>query len=119
MAVFSVYDYDRKQFDYYQTPGDVTHQALGSVKFSTFRPARQTSGSKPFGNISESIAYKLPAGAKKIGEGFEPMGVIASNLGEAPNMFDMFDGIFTARGVIGGVAVCGVGYILWRLFAPR
>jgi len=116
MAVFSVYDYDRKQFDYYQTPGNVTHQALGSVKFSTFRQSRRTGGEKPFGNIAESIAYKLPADAKKIGEGFEPRGVIASSLGESANMFE---GLFTVKGVIGGALVIGVGYILWHALVPK
>jgi hypothetical protein len=82
MAVFSVYDYDRRQFDYYETPTDVTHQALGSVKFSTFRALRKMSGATKIGLIPEAAAFPLPPGAKKIGSGSMPQGVIAcSSLG--------------------------------------
>ncbi len=109
MAVFSVYDYDRKQFDYYQTSDGQTHQALGSVKFGVMRQPRSVAGKKSFGNVSEAIAYKLPSGAKKIGSGDAPRGVIASSLGGTT--IDVFGRsvsltqLLIGVGVIGGIAV--------------
>jgi hypothetical protein len=110
VAIFSVYDYDRKQFDYYQTTDDVTHQALGSVKFGSFRSPRPTPGKKSFGNIAESIAYKLPSSARKIGSGDMPRGVIASGLGGST--VDVF-GLNVPVGKLAvGAAIVGIA-LLW------
>ena len=76
MAVFSVYDYDRRMFDYYEKPG--AHQALGTATFSTFRKVKGMPGQTKLGSVPESIALPLPSGVMKTGEGAEPKGVIAS-----------------------------------------
>lgn len=110
MAVFSVYDYDRKQFDYYQTDSDVTHQSLGSVKFGTMRQPRPVAGKKPFGNVSEAIAYKLPMGAKKIGSGDIPKGVIASKLGATVDVFGV--NVSLGKLAIGGLLLGGIVFAL-------
>lgn len=63
MMVFSVYDYVKKNYTYYQGTG--IPPAAG-----TFR--------MPAPNASpESLAVKLPPGAKKIGEGPKAKGVLA------------------------------------------
>jgi len=76
MALFSVYDYDKRTFDYYETPG--AHQAIGSVEFGTFRGAKNLKGNNGVGAVPESIAVPLPSGAKKVGQGDIPKGVIAT-----------------------------------------
>lgn len=67
---YSVYDYTRRAYDYYEAPG----------------PGGTHAGSPPMGRTSDSdigappdaASWRLPAGARKVGEGALPQGRIAS-----------------------------------------
>jgi len=76
---YSVYDYTRRVYDYYDAPGPVGTHA-GSPSFVA-----------PLGGIGaapERASWKLPLGAKRVGSGDRPVGRIASmgsvDLGSSP-----------------------------------
>ena len=116
MATFSVYDYDRRMFDYYEAPG--AHQALGSAKFSTFRKVKNIGGETQLGAIPESIAQPLPFGAKKVGEGEDSIGVVATKgspgSGGYLGLGEVVVGGKPVPGFIvyGGAAI--ISYLAWR-----
>jgi len=69
---YSVYDYTRRAYDYYEAPG----------------PGGTHAGSPPLartlnenGSAPEQASWKLPLGARKIGSGERPQGKIASMSG--------------------------------------
>ncbi len=64
-VIYSVYDYDRRLFNYYQGIGDVP--ASGWM--------RRASPGTP---IPERLCPHLPAGAVRIGDGAAPRGIIAT-----------------------------------------
>jgi len=69
---YSVYDYARRQYDYYEAPGaGATH--AGSP------PLAKTLGG--VGSSPERASWTLPLGAKKVGSGERPIGKIASMSG--------------------------------------
>jgi len=81
MAIFSVFNYDTRKFDYYQSPQN--HAQLGHV-FSQFR--EPSSGSDRIGSYApEKISKSLPPGVVRMGSGFSPKGVIATtgNIGSS------------------------------------
>lgn len=69
---YSVYDYNRRQYDYYDAPGDSGTHA-GSPMFT-----RSLGGA---GSSPERASWTLPLGAKKTGSGERPIGRIASMSG--------------------------------------
>ena len=76
--IFSVYDYDRGRYRYFEGIG-------GTPATGFFRKATQapTKG----GHVPEAFAVPLPAGVKLVGEGPMPKGYIAqdpSGLSAAP-----------------------------------
>lgn len=68
--IFSVYDYDKKRFAYYEA-------MAGTPATGFFRKARTASVKGSF--VPESFAVLLPADAKPIGEGPMPKGYIAED----------------------------------------
>lgn len=93
MAVYSVYNYGSKSYDYYDDG----------------QPAPTHAGPPPIapmggiGETPESAAWRLPLGARKVGSGDLPRGKIAS-----------LGGTDTA-GDLGKLAViAGVGYLIWK-----
>jgi len=66
---YSVYDYDRKVYDYYDGPGPGGTHA-GSP------PIRR--GRNELGAYPEQATWKVPMGAKRIGSGVMPQGRISS-----------------------------------------
>lgn len=67
---YSVYDYTRRVYDYYDAPGpDGSH--AGSP------PMSETSSSE-IGASPDAAAWRLPIGASKVGSGQFPQGRIAS-----------------------------------------
>lgn len=66
---YSVYDYTRRQYDYYEAPGPGGTHA-GSP------PAARTLGG--VGASPDHASWRLPAGARKVGSGERPQGRIAS-----------------------------------------
>ncbi len=64
-VIYSVYDYDRRVFNYYQGVGDVP--ASGWMRRAT-----------PGTPIPERLCPHLPAGAVRIGTGAAPRGIIAT-----------------------------------------
>ncbi len=67
---YSVYDYDRKLYDYYDGPSLPTPPTGG------FRKASKTLGKVGFS--PEDFAAVLPAGSRKTGSGPDPIGSIAT-----------------------------------------
>jgi hypothetical protein len=99
-VIYSVYDPDRKIYDYYEAPGPRgTH--------ATAPPVPLAQGQ--LGATVDQAAWKVPPGAKKIGAGDLPRGRIAAmgGLGDI---------------VIGGqsvtrIAIFGaLAYLAWRHF---
>lgn len=90
---YSVYDYTRRVYDYYEAPGPGGTHATSPV----FAKSMNEMGSSP-----ERASWKLPMGARKVGSGEHPEGRIAS-MGE----FDLSDPL-----VLVGCAV--IAYLGWR-----
>jgi hypothetical protein len=92
---YSVYDYTRRAYDYYEAPGPGGTHA-GSP--TGVRPER------PLGASPERASWKLPIGAHKVGSGETPQGRIASmgavELGADPIRW----GIYAA-----------IAYLGWRI----
>ena len=96
---WSVYDYTTRLYVYYTAPGPKgTHAGA---------PPR-AAGSFAVGATPEAAAWRLPFGAKKIGEGVMPKGRIAStsfalgalgDLGELPRY----------------AVYAGIVYVAWRV----
>ncbi len=68
--IFSVYDYDRGRYRYFEGLG-------GTPATGFFRKARRAPIQGAF--VPEAFAVQLPAGAKQIGEGPLPKGYIAED----------------------------------------
>lgn len=68
--IFSVYDYDKGRYRYYEGVG-------GSPATGFFRKARQPALNGGF--VPESFAVALPAGSRLVGEGAMPKGYIAED----------------------------------------
>jgi len=66
---YSVYNYDRRQYDYYDGPGPKGTHA-GSPK-----PAR---GRSQLGATPEQAAWRVPATARRVGSGTMPQGRVAT-----------------------------------------
>ncbi len=66
---YSVYDYTRRAYDYYEAPGPGGTHA-GSP------PVAKSLGQ--VGIAADRASWKLPLGAKKVGSGERPQGRIAS-----------------------------------------
>ncbi len=93
---YSVYDYTRHEYDYYEGPGPGgTHAGA---------PTKPRSVGE-IGASPESTAWKLPAGARKVGSGEMPIGRIAS-LDGAEELFSdpMRLAVYAA-----------VAYVAWRV----
>lgn len=91
---FSVYDYTRRAYDYYEAPGPGGTHA-GSP------PVVRTLGG--VGAPPERASWRLPPGARKVGSGEMPVGRIASLSGA--------DGFLDPRYLVAaGIAA----YLLWR-----
>jgi hypothetical protein len=77
---YSVYDYTRRQYDYYEAPGPGGTHAGSPPMAKTPSDAlgNLVSQSHRIGESPESAAWKLPLGARKIGSGERPQGRIAS-----------------------------------------
>ena len=67
---YSVYDYDRKVYDYFEGPSLPTPPTGG------FRKVSKSLGKVGFS--PEDLAAVLPAGSKKVGSGADPIGAIAT-----------------------------------------
>lgn len=96
MARYSVYDYTRHAYDYYEAPGPGGTHA-GSP------PAPRGVGD--LGAAPGRASWKLPAGARKVGSGEMPQGRIAS-----------LDGADELTSPTGLLAIAALGYVAWRLF---
>jgi hypothetical protein len=72
MAIYSVFNWDQRGYDYYQAPG------LG---LGQFKPTARSVG--PNGTQVEGALPVLPASARKIGAGSEARGVVAVHTTEA------------------------------------
>lgn len=67
--IYSVYDHDRKVYDYYEGPGPSGTHATAPPS-----PLAQSQ----LGATVEQGAWKVPPGAKKIGSGDMPIGRVAA-----------------------------------------
>jgi len=99
--IYSVYDCDTKVYTYYEGSGPKgTHAGAPPVS-----PLRSK-----YGATVEQSSWKLPANAKRIGQGDLPRGRIATaglgfSLGDVPSMEP------TSIAILGGIA-----YLAWRYF---
>jgi len=92
---YSVYDYSRRAYDYYEAPG----------------PGGTHAGSPPkpaivgdLGAAPDRASWRLPAGARKIGTGEMPQGRIAS-LGGAD--------VFSSPASV--VMYAALAFVAWRI----
>lgn len=93
---YSVYDYTRRVYDYYDGDGPSGAHAGSPPTASPI---------KDLGAPPERACWKLPAGAKKVGTGSLPQGRIAS-----------LDGADTFSSPTGVLVVAGLAYAAWRIF---
>ena len=93
---YSVYDYTRRAYDYYDAPGPGGTHA-GS-------PPAPSTPSRKIGTCPESAAWKLPAGARKVGTGAMPQGRVASLSGA-----DLFSDPSRL------VAYAAIAYVAWKV----
>jgi hypothetical protein len=98
--VYSVYDYDRQVYDYFEGSGPKGTHASS--------PPKTTFGKSALGATPEQAAWKLPADAHKIGSGILPRGRIASrNAGAALGSVDLATG--------GKIAIAfAIAYAAWK-----
>lgn len=81
---YSVYNYTRRVYDYFDAPGPGGTHA-GSPPKPRETHARNSSGqSVPVGASPSHASWKLPVGARKVGSGEMPQGRIASLDGADP-----------------------------------
>lgn len=93
---YSVYDYTRRAYDYYEAPGPGGTHA-GSP------PMLKTLGG--VGAAPERASWKLPMGARKVGAGEMPQGRIASLSGT--------DGATDTPHL---VLYAALAFVAWRMF---
>lgn len=96
---YSVYDYTRRQYDYYEAPGP------GGTHAGPPPLVRSLGG---LGATPEQASWKVPSGAHKIGSGPTPQGRIA-RLGGGLGLGDDLLGDPLRLGVAAVIA-----YVLWR-----
>jgi len=96
MARYSIYDYTRHAYDYYEAPGPGGTHA-GSP------PAPRANGD--LGASPERASWKLPMGARKVGSGELPQGRIAS-----------LDGADATWDPTTALTLAAVAYLAWRMF---
>ena len=75
---YSVYDYLSRKYTYYEAPG--------------LTPAAGTFRSPGVIPTPEALAVKLPSGARKVGEGVNPKGVVASSSAAALSAYTLGEG---------------------------
>lgn len=95
MANYSVYDYTRRAYDYYEAPG----------------PGGTHAGSPPpphvvgdLGAAPGGASWRLPGGARKVGSGEMPVGRIAS-----------LDGADAFSDPMRVVMYAALAYVAWRI----
>jgi hypothetical protein len=97
---YSVYDYTRRAYDYYDAPGPGGTHA-GSPALAPTPPR----GDGAAGSAPDRAAWKLPSGARKVGTGESPQGRIAS-----------LSGADLTSDPIRIVALAALAYLAWRIF---
>ena len=98
MATYSVYSYDRREYDYYEAPGPG-----GTHAGAPPRPLVARGSVSP-----EAGTWKLPAGARKVGRGELPRGKIASSA-SAFGLGDLSESLSLPIAI-------GAVYLAWRFF---
>ena len=78
--IYSVLDRGSRQYDYYETPEAEPWHSPPPPKAKT---------SSPLGAIPEDAAWKLPAGARRVGRGERPKGRIAVTHGSPTSLGDL------------------------------
>lgn len=99
---YSVYDYDRKIYDYFEGPSLPTPPTGG------FRHASKALGK--IGFTPEDFAAVLPSGSKKVGEGPDPIGPIATK----KFSLSTFGKNNLKIGALGILAGLGLGWFYWK-----
>lgn len=92
---YSVYDYTRHAYDYYEAPGPGGTHA-GSP------PAPRGVGD--IGAPPNRASWKLPSGARKVGSGYLPQGRIAT-----------LDGADALSSPTTLIAYAAIAYVAWRI----
>jgi len=95
MARYSVYDYTRHAYDYYEGPGP------GGTHAGSPTSPRAVGD---LGSAPGSASWKLPMGARKVGSGEMPQGRIAS-----------LDGADELSNPTTLLALAALAYVGWRM----
>lgn len=98
MQLYSIYNYGTRQYAYYEVPGPTP----------THAPPPPARGTAEIGATPEQAAWRLPMGARKVGEGEMPRGRIAS-LGDEPAVIG---GNYVRAFKLGAAAI--VAYLAWK-----
>jgi hypothetical protein len=97
---YSVYDYTRRAYDYYEAPGP-----SGTHATSPQLPPTPPRGIGSEGTAPDRASWKLPGGARKVGSGENPQGRIAS-----------LSGADLTSDPMRLTALAAIAYVAWRMF---
>lgn len=101
--IYSVYDYDRKVYDYFDGPGPSgTHAGRPPIRKH-----------KALGATPEQASWIVPMSARKVGSGPLPRGRIATMPGGAA-MGDVLESTPAKLGALGVL-----GYVAYKLFGGK
>lgn len=107
MKQYSVWNGQRGEFDHYVAPG--------SLREGVFADPVSLPGGNRLGLAPEQASRRLPTGARMVGRGPLPVGMIASRNGASAMGFFGLDG-----GTVSNVAIWGgLGYLAYRLFGKK
>jgi hypothetical protein len=99
---YSVYDYTRRVYDYYDAPGPGGTHAGSPPKASAERVGDGVTGD--LGVSPMRASWKLPMGAARVGSGELPQGRIAS--------LDGSDGEVSTKKLL---VYAALGYLAWKV----
>lgn len=99
---YSVYNYTRRAYDYYEAPGPGGTHAGSPRKVAPERVGSGLDGD--FGVSPTRASWKLPMGAAKVGSGELPQGRIAS-----------LDGSDDALSTTSLLMYAALGYLAWKV----
>jgi len=99
---YSVYDYTRRAYDYYEAPGPGGTHAGSPSKVAPEPVGPGLDGD--FGVSPSRASWKLPVGATKVGSGELPQGRVAS-----------LDGSDEALSTSSLLLYAALGYLAWKV----
>lgn len=103
--IYSIWDHAKRAYDYYEAPGP--DAATSSPRPGHLRNDR-------LGAVPEEAAWPLPAGARRVGAGKYPRGMVASRSSGGGPL-----GLFSLDVTPTNLLLWGVlGYVTWKFVLP-